>query len=82
MNTQQRQYLFGVIFFLFGLYQAYLGQMLEFSLYALAGLSFIFNQLASEPKFGAHKKQLVITTWVLIIATGLTFFYLLQFKFF
>jgi hypothetical protein len=82
MNAQQRQYLFGLIFLLFGVYQAYQEQMLEFSLYALAGLSFIFNQLASEPKLGEYKKQLVITTWVFIIATGLTFFYLLQFKFF
>jgi hypothetical protein len=81
MNAQQRQYLFGAIFLAYGIYQLYQQRMLEFTLYSLAGLSFIFNQLASEPKFAANKKPLVITTWVLIIATGLTFFYLLQFNY-
>jgi hypothetical protein len=82
MNAQQRQYLFGLVFLVFGLYKGYQKQYLELTLYGLAGLSFIFNQLASEPKLAAHKKALVIITWTLIIATGLTFFYLLQFKYF
>jgi hypothetical protein len=82
MSATYRQYLFGTIFLAFGIYQLYVSQHLEFALYALAGLSFIFNQLASEPKLWSYKKPLVIATWVLIIATGLTFFYLLQFKFF
>jgi hypothetical protein len=81
LNANQRQYLFGIVFLLFGFYQAYQSQLLEFSLYSLAGLSFILNQLTNEPKLYAYKKQLVVITWVLIIATGLTFFYLLQFKF-
>jgi hypothetical protein len=81
MNSNQRQYLLGLIFLVFGLYQAYQKQYLEFTLYGLAGLSFIFNQLTSEPKLAEHKKTLVIVTWTLIIATGLTFFYLLQFKY-
>lgn len=82
MNANQRQYIFGIIFIAFGAYQLYTGQVLEFVLYALAGLSFIFNQLTNEPKLFSYKKQLVIATWALIIATGLTFLYLLQFKFF
>ncbi|GCC50779.1 hypothetical protein SanaruYs_09970 [Chryseotalea sanaruensis] len=81
MNAQQRQYLFGAIFLAFGIFQLYQQRMLEFTLYSLAGLSFIFNQLASEPKLAQHKKSLVITTWIFIIATGLTFFYLLQFNY-
>lgn len=82
MNAQQRQYLFGLLFFGFGIYQLYQKQYLEFALYSLAGLSFIFNQLTSESQFAKYKKLLTIITWVLIIATGLTFFYLLQFKYF
>jgi len=82
MNSQQRQYLFGLIFMAFGFYQLYQKQYLEFTLYVLAGLSFIFNQLTSEPKLIEYKKTLVIVTWLFIIATGLTFFYLLQFKYF
>lgn len=81
MNAQQRQYLFGFVFLGFACYQFKQDQMLEFALYGLAGLSFIVNQLASEPKLAAQKKILVALTWLLIIATGLTFFYLLQFKF-
>ena len=82
MSAQQRQYLFGAIFLAFGIFQFYRNQILEATLYSLAGLSFIFNQLASEPKLAEHKRSLVITTWVLIIATGLTFFYVLQFNYF
>lgn len=73
MNSYQRPYLFGLIFMAFGLYQLYQKQYIEFTLYGLAGLSFIFNQLASEPKLVEHKKTLAIVTWVFIIATGLTF---------
>ena len=82
MSAKYRQYLFGTVFLAFGLYQLYINQRLEFALYTLAGLSFIFNQLTTEPALWSYKKVLVIITWVLIIATGLTFFYLLQFNFF
>jgi hypothetical protein len=82
MNSYQRQYLFGLIFMAFGFYQLYQNQFIEFTLYSLAGLSFIFNQLTAESKLAPYKKFLAIVTWVFIIATGLTFFYLLQFKYF
>jgi hypothetical protein len=55
--------------------------MLEFALYAVAGLAFVFNGLTLETKLAAYKKPLVITSWILIITTALLFLYLLQFKF-
>jgi hypothetical protein len=82
MNSVQRQYLFGLIFIGVGIYQLAKKDLLEFSLYTVAGLSFIVNALTLEPKLLAYKKTLVMLSWVLIIATGLLFFYLIQFKWF
>jgi uncharacterized membrane protein len=82
MNSQNRQYFFGIIFIGFGIYQMVVGDYLEFALYGIAGLAFIFNALTFEVKFLAYKKILVIVTWVLIATTGLLFLYLLQFKYF
>jgi hypothetical protein len=82
MNSTQRQYLFGLIFIGVGVYQLTVGDYLEFSLYALAGLSFIVNGLTFESKMETYKKILVVISWVLIISTGILFLYLVQFKWF
>jgi hypothetical protein len=82
MNATQRQYLFGLIFIGVGIYQLTIKDFLEFSLYGIAGLSFIVNALTLEPKLVAYKKNLVIASWILIITTGLLFLYLIQFKWF
>ncbi len=81
MDSRIRQYLFGLIFFGFGVYEFKKNDLLEASVYLLAGLAFIFNNLVSEPKLYAHKKLLVIITWILIIAASIVFLYVLQFKF-
>ncbi len=81
MNAQTRQYLFGAIFIGVGIYQFSIGDLLEFSLYAFAGASFVINALTMEPKMLAYKKPLVIVSWILIGATGILFLYLLQFKY-
>jgi hypothetical protein len=81
MRAQIRQYFFALIFIGVGAYQLIVGDLREASLYLLAGITFIFNSLATEPKLVAYKKQLAITTWVLIAATGILFLYLLQFKY-
>ena len=81
MGSINRQYLFGLIFIIFGGYQLYrTHDYLEASLYIVAGLSFVFNATTSEPRLIAHKKVLVLITWALIIAAGILFLYLLQFK--
>lgn len=82
MNSQTRQYLFGLIFIAVGGYQYYINDMLEFSMYVCAGSAFIVNALTTEPGLLSYKKPLVIVTWVLIVATALQFFYLLRYKFF
>jgi hypothetical protein len=82
MNSIQRQYLFGLIFIGVGIYQLTIGDYLEFSLYAVAGLSFMVNALTLEPRLVAFKKNLIILSWALIFATGLLFLYLIQFKWF
>ena len=81
MNAQTRQYFFGLIFIGVGIYQASIGDLLELSLYGLAGAAFIFNALTFEPRLLAYKKPLVIVSWILIGATGILFLYLLQFKY-
>lgn len=82
MDSGKRQYLFGLIFFAVGIYQLTIGDFLEFSLYGVAGLSFIVNGLTLEPKLVAYKKPLVMASWILIITTGLLLLYLIQFKWF
>jgi len=82
MNSQTRQYLFGLIFIAVGCYQFYINDMLEFWMYACAGSAFIVNALTAEPSLIQYKKPLVILTWMLIIVTGILFFYLLRYKFF
>lgn len=81
MNATTRQYLFGLIFIGVGIYQLIKMDLLEACLYLLAGTAFVFNTLATEPRFVAYKKPLVIVTWVLIITVGILFLYLLQFKY-
>ena len=81
MNAKTRQYLFGLIFIGIGIYQLAINDILEFSLYGLAGLAFIVNSLTMEPRFIAYKKPLAIFSWMLIGATGILFLYLLQFKY-
>lgn len=80
MDSIKRQYLFGLLFFCAGVYQAYLHDYIEFALFAVAGMAFVVNALTFEPKLLQHKKSLVIFSWVLIIASAILFLYLLQFK--
>jgi hypothetical protein len=80
MNSKNRHYLFGALFICFGGYQAYNGELLECSLYSIAGLAFIANSLTFEPKLLRYKKTLIFATWALIIFAGVLFLYLLQFK--
>lgn len=81
MDSRIRQYLFGLIFFGFGVYEFKKNDPLEASVYLLAGLAFIFNNLVSEPKLLGYRKMLVTITWILIIAASIVFLYILQFKF-
>jgi hypothetical protein len=81
MNSQTRQYLFGLIFIGVGIYQAVIKDYLECALYCVAGLAFIVNALTFEAKLFQYKKPLVILSWILIGSSGLLFLYLLQFKY-
>jgi hypothetical protein len=81
MGSINRQYLFALLFIGVGIYQIVVKDYLEFSLYAIAGIAFIVNALALEPKLVNHKKTLGIIAWILIIVAAILFLYLLQFKF-
>ena len=81
MGAQRRQYFFGLIFIAVAVYQLTKNDVLEFSLYCVAGAAFIFNSLTLEPKLAQYKKPLVAISWILIVASGILFLYLLQFKY-
>jgi hypothetical protein len=81
MDSRLRQYLFGLVFFGFGVYEFKKNDPLEASVYLTAGLAFIFNNLVGEPRLAQYKRLLVIITWILIVAAGVIFLYVLQFKF-
>ncbi|HOX82695.1 MAG TPA: hypothetical protein PLJ60_02495 [Chryseolinea sp.] len=81
MNSHIRQYLYGVIFLGVGIYYLIKQDWIDAPLFLIAGLAFVVNTLASEPRLFAYKKILAIIAWVLIICTGILFLYWLQFKF-
>ena len=81
MNSKTSQYVFGIIFLAVGVYQLVINDLLEFSLYGMAGAAFIVNALTMEPRLRSQKKPLVIVSWILIAGTGVLFLYLLQFKY-
>jgi hypothetical protein len=78
MNARIRQYLFAIIFLGVGIYSLLQRDYSEASLYILAALAFIFNNLAGEPKLAAQRRLLVAITWILMGVTGVLFLYLLQ----
>ncbi|GIV37686.1 MAG: hypothetical protein KatS3mg032_2065 [Cyclobacteriaceae bacterium] len=82
LNTQNRQYLFGALFFAFGLYQAWTRDFLEFALYASAGAAFIGNALIAEPALAAWRKWLIIADWALIIVASLLFLAVIRYRYF
>ena len=81
MDSRIRQYLFGLVFFGFGVYEFKKNDPLEASVYLAAGLAFIFNNLVNEPRLFNYKRTLVIITWILIVVAAVIFLYVLQFKF-
>jgi drug/metabolite transporter (DMT)-like permease len=81
MNKRVRQYLFGAIFAAVGVYYVLKNDHLEGSLYILAGLAFEVNSLVNEPVLAAYKKIVTIIAWGLIIATGILFLWVIQFKY-
>ena len=80
MKSKKLHYFFGSIFIIMAIYQWTINDMQEFALYGLAGLAFIVNTMAMEPRLASYKKPLTIFTWLLMVATGILFLYLLQFK--
>lgn len=82
LNAHKRQYVFGSLFILFGIYQAFTNDYLEFGLYVSAGLAFIGNALIAEPWLAAHRKWLIAADWFFIILASLLFLYLIRYRFF
>jgi hypothetical protein len=82
MNSRVRQYLFASIFFAVGAYYAVKSDYVEGALYMLAGLAFAANSMVSEPRLAPYRKAVVIVSWTLIIATGILFLWVMQFKYF
>lgn len=80
MNARLSQYGFVVIFIAIGIYQIIRGDYLESSLYFLASLAFVFNNLSTEPSLVSYKKIFVIATWVAIAITVIVFLWVLQFN--
>jgi hypothetical protein len=77
MDSRLRQYLFGLIFFGFGVFEFKKNDPLEASVYLLAGLA-LFLFILSRTKAPSHKRLLVVVTWALIIAASIVFLYVLR----
>lgn len=81
MNSQLRQYLFGLIFIAVSGYELYTNDYLDSALYAFAGTAFIVNALTNEHSLERYRKALIILTWVLMGITGFLFLFLLRTEF-
>lgn len=81
MKNRTLHFVFAIVCLTAGLYQVvYRQDVPEACIYFLAGLSFVCNILASEPRLLPFKKGLTIATWVLLVFAGLLFMYQLQFN--
>ena len=80
-SGNKRFYLFAAGLLAVAIYQVAQNDLLESSLYFCAALTFAVNGLTGEPTLAAHKKILVIVSWLLIGASAVLFLYLMQFKF-
>jgi drug/metabolite transporter (DMT)-like permease len=79
MKIFKTAYLFPIFFIALGIYWLVWADYLEATLSFLAGLAFVFNVLASDPKFEKNKKTFGTITWILAGVSLLLFLWVLQF---
>jgi hypothetical protein len=82
MNSRVRQYLFGGVFIVLGVYLWMQSNFLYAWTCFLTGVSFAVNALTFEPALEAYRKPLTILAWILIFATGILFLWVLQSSYF
>lgn len=78
MKGSTLQYLVGALMVAFSLYQIYLKEYWEFSLYICAGSAFLLVGLNKDEQYIVSKKFSSILSWVLILATVFIFFFLVR----
>jgi len=71
------QYLIALASIGFSVFQLYRDDLREFALYFTLGLAFAVMGLAKEDQFKKHK-WLPVLSWVLVIATGIIFLFVLR----
>ena len=76
MKDSRIQYLVGAVMIAFSLYQIYVKQFWEFSLYFSAGLAFVTMGLIVRNVFPKQKRLLNVVSWVLIITAGFILLFL------
>jgi hypothetical protein len=81
MNSRVRQYIFGGVFFVLGVYLWTQSNTLYAWTCFLTGISFIVNALTFEPALESYKKPLTILAWILIAVTAIMFLWVLQFSY-
>jgi hypothetical protein len=70
-------YLVAIISLSFSAYQFYLEDLREFTLYFILGLTFAVMGLSREDRFKKYK-WLVGLSWLLVIASGIMFLFVLR----
>ncbi len=69
----------GLGFFVFGIYELSRGRVEEMIMYSLVGLAFVFTWWSTRPGLEPkNKRMLTIISWVLILAAGFTFLFLVR----
>ena len=78
MKGSSIQYLVGGLMVAFSLYQIYIADFWEASLYISAGLAFIVMGLLKNEVFPGHKKILNVISWLLILLAVFLFLFLVR----
>ena len=70
------QYIIAFFMLAFAAYQVTMQEYWEFALYFAAGMAFLIMGLQKNDVFPAHKKLMVILSWVFIITAGFMLLFL------
>ncbi len=74
----KQQYVPALLLVLFAFYQLYKSDYWEFTMYLMAGTSFLLMGLIRDGWMSQHKKVLDIVSWALIGLTAVLFLYMVS----
>ena len=78
MKRASKQYLVGSLLLAFSVYQLWVPDFWEFSLYATTGLAFLVMGMIASKRFPKQNKLLTALSWILILASVFLLLFLVR----